>query len=180
MMRWPSRCPLLPPQICIGGEAKQKEGHSSTSLGKWGGGMSSGHLNYANGAACWQGPKRSFNVSLQCGADEELVDIEEPSRCEYTAVLRTPAACHEDDVAGSKAKLEELRTMVKQVRGCLCCLCLCCISLSLFSLSLSSLSLSLSLSSLSLSLSLSLHLSVCLSVCCCFETGHMFNSCASV
>jgi hypothetical protein len=54
-------------------------------------------------------------VSLQCGATEELDDVAEPSRCEYTAVLRTPAACREDDVVAANAHLQELREMVKQV-----------------------------------------------------------------
>jgi hypothetical protein len=32
-------------------------------------------------------------VTLLCGQTERLAKVEEPSRCEYTAELETPAAC---------------------------------------------------------------------------------------
>eukprot|EP00951_Prasinocladus_malaysianus_P046453 scaffold642758_cov36-Prasinocladus_malaysianus.AAC.1 len=67
------------------GQARQKEGHSSISLGSWSGGLESGKLIYDNGQACWQGPKRSLTVSLECGSKETLHTVEEPSRCEYSA-----------------------------------------------------------------------------------------------
>lgn len=34
-----------------------------------------------------------MQVSLQCGATEALSGVQEPNRCEYTAVFATPAAC---------------------------------------------------------------------------------------
>ena len=34
-----------------------------------------------------------LQVRLQCGATEELSGVQEPNRCEYTAVFATPAAC---------------------------------------------------------------------------------------
>ena len=49
--------------------------------------------HYEGGAKCWNGPSRSMTVSLVCGNEDELMDVEEPSPCEYTAVMKTPAAC---------------------------------------------------------------------------------------
>ncbi|KAG1698706.1 hypothetical protein DVH05_014661 [Phytophthora capsici] len=55
-------------------------------------------LKFSNGQKCWNGPNRSLAVKLECGPEPmELRDIEEPSTCVYTAKLRTPAVCHEDD-----------------------------------------------------------------------------------
>lgn len=35
----------------------------------------------------------NMQVLLKCGSSEKLMKVEEPSRCEYTATLATPAAC---------------------------------------------------------------------------------------
>mmetsp|Transcript_39665 Transcript_39665/g.112495 ORF Transcript_39665/g.112495 Transcript_39665/m.112495 type:complete len:518 (-) Transcript_39665:249-1802(-) len=101
-------------EVCIFGEAKQKEGHSSTSLGKWQGGLEAGELVYEGGQSCWQGPKRSMRVRLECGSTESLANVEEPSRCEYQAVLHTPAACSQQDLEASQAKLQELTAMLRE------------------------------------------------------------------
>ncbi|KAL7688568.1 putative mannose-6-phosphate receptor binding domain superfamily, glucosidase II beta subunit [Plasmopara halstedii] len=56
------------------------------------------YLKFLNGDKCWNGPKRSITVELQCGPEPmELFEIEEPSTCVYTAKLRTPAVCNEED-----------------------------------------------------------------------------------
>ena len=34
-----------------------------------------------------------LQVTLKCGATESLSRVQEPNRCEYTAVFATPAAC---------------------------------------------------------------------------------------
>ena len=34
-----------------------------------------------------------MTVTLECGAEEQLSQVEEPSKCEYTAVFTSPAAC---------------------------------------------------------------------------------------
>ena len=34
-----------------------------------------------------------LQVTLKCGATESLSGVQEPNRCEYTAVFATPAAC---------------------------------------------------------------------------------------
>lgn len=52
-------------QVCPFGSATQKEGHSSTSLGKWqefGGNFSS--MKFTGGQGCWQGPPRSMEVRV--------------------------------------------------------------------------------------------------------------------
>mmetsp|Transcript_39000 Transcript_39000/g.69880 ORF Transcript_39000/g.69880 Transcript_39000/m.69880 type:complete len:548 (-) Transcript_39000:39-1682(-) len=103
-------------EICINGEAKQKEGHSSVSLGTSSGlDPGSKQLKFAGGQACWQGPKRSMTVRLECGMAEELMQVEEPSRCEYAAVLLTPAACSHEDMHTAEAELRELTLIMTQV-----------------------------------------------------------------
>ena len=62
-------------------------------------------MRFADGATCWNGPKRSITVRLECGVEEELTQVEEPSTCTYTAVLRTPTAC---DLANASAAHDEL------------------------------------------------------------------------
>ncbi|TDH70308.1 hypothetical protein CCR75_001657 [Bremia lactucae] len=53
---------------------------------------------FVDGQACWNGPKRSLTVKLQCGPEPmELFEIEEPSTCVYAAKLRTPAVCRTED-----------------------------------------------------------------------------------
>ncbi|KAL4139585.1 hypothetical protein PRIC2_003080 [Phytophthora ramorum] len=55
-------------------------------------------IKFTNGQKCWNGPNRSLTVKLECGPEPmELSGIEEPSTCVYTAKLRTPAICSEDD-----------------------------------------------------------------------------------
>lgn len=76
--------------MCPYGEVKQ--GH--TSLGKfenWDPAHSI--MSFTNGQQCWGGPKRSARISMLCGAENELYDIQEPNKCEYTMKFNTPAAC---------------------------------------------------------------------------------------
>uniref|UniRef100_A0AAV1UK73 Glucosidase 2 subunit beta n=1 Tax=Peronospora matthiolae TaxID=2874970 RepID=A0AAV1UK73_9STRA len=55
-------------------------------------------VKFSNGQKCWNGPNRSLTVTLECGPEPmELSDIEEPSTCVYSAKLRTPVVCSEDD-----------------------------------------------------------------------------------
>lgn len=44
-------------------------------------------------------------MTLECGAADAVLRVEEPSRCEYTAQLSTPAACQEAQVAALQAEL---------------------------------------------------------------------------
>jgi protein kinase C substrate 80K-H len=86
-------------EVCPYKAAKQKEGSSSfgTDLGQWQGFEEGGFsvMKFGGGSTCWQGPARSMTVSVRCGAKDVLSHVQEPSRCEYTAVLETPAACHQ-------------------------------------------------------------------------------------
>ncbi|OWZ03967.1 Glucosidase, partial [Phytophthora megakarya] len=61
-------------------------------------GTNAKELTFSKGQKCWNGPNRSMTVKLECGPEPmELYNIEEPSTCVYTAKLRTPAVCSEDD-----------------------------------------------------------------------------------
>jgi hypothetical protein len=74
----------------------EKVTQSGTDLGHWKGWKEgSGHtvMVYEGGSHCWQAPARNTQVTLKCGPDTVLSQVEEPSRCAYTAVLETPAAC---------------------------------------------------------------------------------------
>lgn len=85
-------------EVCPYKTAKQKGGSSSfgTDLGHWQGFEEGGFsvMKFGGGSTCWQGPARSMTVSVRCGTKDALSQVQEPSRCEYTAVLETPAACH--------------------------------------------------------------------------------------
>lgn len=61
-------------------------------------------MKFTNGQHCYQGPNRSMTVTLECGVDEELLAVDEPSKCAYTATLRTPAAC--DDKYANELRLQ--------------------------------------------------------------------------
>ncbi|KAL0460531.1 UNVERIFIED_CONTAM: Glucosidase 2 subunit beta [Sesamum latifolium] len=50
-------------------------------------------MQFLNGDKCWNGPDRSLKVKLRCGLKNEITDVDEPSRCEYVALLATPALC---------------------------------------------------------------------------------------
>jgi hypothetical protein len=58
---------------------------------------SSGRLQafyFENGDWCGASSQaRTATVSLVCGGEDALLLVEEPSVCEYTFVLATPAAC---------------------------------------------------------------------------------------
>lgn len=79
--------------VCVFGDAKQ----SNTRLGA----MQDINdddalttLTFSGGDKCWNGPERSIQVALECGAlPVELYAVDEPATCVYTAKLRTPLAC---------------------------------------------------------------------------------------
>jgi len=67
---------------------------SHTSLGKfekWDPAYSV--MKFTNGQQCWGGPKRSAAVTFLCSETNEVIDVSEPSKCEYAMKFRTPAAC---------------------------------------------------------------------------------------
>ena len=71
-------------------------------------------FKFTGGEGCWNGPARSITVTVVCGGDAKLVDVTEPSRCEYSATLLTPVACDEGEVAKLE---EELRELEEEVRA---------------------------------------------------------------
>jgi protein kinase C substrate 80K-H len=50
-------------------------------------------VKFTDGARCWNGPARSLHVALQCGGENEMLDVYEPSVCEYHMKFTTPAVC---------------------------------------------------------------------------------------
>jgi len=90
-------------ELCPFKSAAQKEGGRSTSLGnfkEWRKGYS--QMFFDNGARCWSGPIRNVVATLVCGQETRVLEVSEPSICDYTMTLETPQACSEDE-------LEELR-----------------------------------------------------------------------
>lgn len=103
--------------VCLYEKAAQKEGVASTSLGSWSGWQDGfGKAMFDNGQNCWQGPNRSLKVSLECGAADEVLKVEEPSRCEYTAVLKTPAACLQVQVDALREELASKEAAVREAK----------------------------------------------------------------
>lgn len=77
-------------EICFYGDAKQ----DYTGLGHMVDPPSSTEIEFTKGDKCWNGPKRSIKVALECGTlPMELYEIDEPATCVYSAKLRTPIAC---------------------------------------------------------------------------------------
>ncbi|KAL0886911.1 hypothetical protein Bca101_010894 [Brassica carinata] len=96
-------------KVCAYKEATQEEGYSKTRLGGWEKFENSYQfMTYTNGDKCWNGPDRSLKIKLRCGLKNELMDVDEPSRCEYAAILSTPARCLEDKLKELQEKLEKL------------------------------------------------------------------------
>lgn len=108
------RTPQYTYSVCPFGSAKQ----DSTSLGTfagWGGASSSGEggaappadyskMRFTGGQTCWNGPARSMTLTLECGAEDAVLDALEPEKCAYAARLVTPAAC--DGRAAQALRLE--------------------------------------------------------------------------
>ncbi|XP_052190739.1 glucosidase 2 subunit beta [Diospyros lotus] len=94
-------------KICPFKQATQEEGYSRTCLGKWDKFDDSYKvMQFASGDKCWNGPDRSMRVKLRCGLKNEVTDVDEPSRCEYVALLSTPALCVEEKLKELQEKLD--------------------------------------------------------------------------
>lgn len=94
-------------KVCPYKQASQEEGHSTTRLGHWDKFDDAYRVMiFSNGDRCWNGPDRSLKVRLRCGLTNEVADVDEPSRCEYVALLSTPALCLEDKLKELQHKLE--------------------------------------------------------------------------
>ncbi|KAL2344654.1 hypothetical protein Fmac_005939 [Flemingia macrophylla] len=98
-------------KVCPYKQASQEEGHSTTRLGRWDKFEDSYKVMvFSNGDKCWNGPDRSLKVKLRCGLKNEITDVDEPSRCEYVALLSTPALCQEEKLKELQHKLDLLNS----------------------------------------------------------------------
>ncbi|CAA7389113.1 unnamed protein product [Spirodela intermedia] len=94
-------------KVCPFKDASQVEGYSTTRLGSWDKFDDSYRLMlFSNGDKCWNGPDRSLKVRLRCGLKNEVIHVDEPSRCEYSAVLSTPLLCLEEKLKDLQNKLK--------------------------------------------------------------------------
>ncbi|KAJ8503499.1 hypothetical protein ON010_g19079 [Phytophthora cinnamomi] len=99
-------------KLCAFDEVKQDR----TKLGTWDGwavGEASSNgdngkadhtkMRYSKGQRCWKGPERSALVHLDCGEDNEILSVDEPSTCVYEMTVSSPFAC----TAQALAKAQE-------------------------------------------------------------------------
>lgn len=100
-------------EVCPFDSAKQVDSGHTTSLGLWDGFLESESLimNFERGDSCWQGPARSMKVEVFCGSEDKLLQVEEPSRCEYAALMKTPAACSHELLQHLRESLERKVTL---------------------------------------------------------------------
>lgn len=102
-------------KVCPYKQATQEEGHSTTRLGRWDKFEDSYKVMvFSNGDKCWNGPDRSLKVKLKCGLTNEITDVDEPSRCEYVALLATPALCQEEKLKELQHKLDLLNSEIPE------------------------------------------------------------------
>lgn len=77
-------------ELCLFKEFKQNH----VLLGRWEAWAEDGTvMRYEHGQYCHIGVDRSVRVKVQCGVENRLVDLQEPSTCEYEATFQSPAAC---------------------------------------------------------------------------------------
>ena len=92
--------------ICIGGEASQ----DSVRLGKWKIDVDVDYeknstVVFEEGQRCWNGIERSLKVQFECGKEEEIVSLIEPSTCKYQAIMKSPCFCTESVVKSIESQL---------------------------------------------------------------------------
>jgi protein kinase C substrate 80K-H len=87
-------------EVCIFGKATQRDiGQKSggTNLGNWHSfqienGVRT--LKWSDGTKCWNGPKRSAEVTVTCGGLEtRLLTADEPETCRYVFTMESPIGC---------------------------------------------------------------------------------------
>ena len=92
-------------EVCIFGTATQREGGGGggggggTDLGSWKAAyIDDGRrtLKWEGGAKCWNGPARSAEVSVTCGAETRLLTADEPETCRYVFTMESPIGCDEE------------------------------------------------------------------------------------
>ena len=60
---------------------------------------------FEEGQRCWNGIERSLTVKFECGKEEEIVSLMEPSTCKYQAVMKSPCFCTESVVKSIESQL---------------------------------------------------------------------------
>merc|ERR1711953_754282 len=68
-----------------------KQGY--TSLGSWDKFNGPLQASFKRGTRCWDGPERELKVNFECGAEAQILDVAEPSKCVYEATVTSPGAC---------------------------------------------------------------------------------------
>ncbi len=79
-------------RLCGFGSAQQDK----VSLGRYQSVEDDGTLLYTGGASCWNAGARSVRVTLECGAENKIIEVDEPNTCKYSMVLESPAGCTEE------------------------------------------------------------------------------------
>lgn len=89
--------------LCLFEKAVQESiSGMQTELGRWSGWIGSSEniysrQRYDGGNQCWNGPTRSALVNIECGVEDGIISVSEPSKCEYVFEFITPAACPDTD-----------------------------------------------------------------------------------
>lgn len=50
-------------------------------------------LHFEDGARCWNGPIRNAVIDVECGTEDELINVAEPEVCSYYFKVKSPIAC---------------------------------------------------------------------------------------
>ena len=90
--------------MCPFANATQEWENGFAHLGSWDGWPATRgaaryyeHMVFGHGEWCAAGRRhREIRVRLACSIDEQLVAVDEPETCRYTATLETPLACYDD------------------------------------------------------------------------------------
>lgn len=82
-------------KLCFFEDARQDH----TLLGRWTGWDGPKGGLFSDGYMCPGGPARELRVIFECGPDEAVLDVSEPSRCAYEAHVSHPGACEAADAA---------------------------------------------------------------------------------
>lgn len=91
-----------------------------TELGRWAGWAGPAEnlyvkQRYEGGIQCWNGPTRSALVNIDCGVEDKITSVTEPSKCEYVYNFITPAACPDTDPPETPVpESEPTQTMVPE------------------------------------------------------------------
>ncbi|KAK4513233.1 uncharacterized protein ATC70_013028 [Mucor velutinosus] len=85
--------------LCFLGDAYQKSNKDSTrthlgKFAKFDGGDDLYKVHIHNqGTRCWNGPERSVKATIECGLNNEILDVSEPEKCEYHFRMLSPVVC---------------------------------------------------------------------------------------